>query len=304
MIHRSGTSRLIFGLAIFILIVPIASRLWGAPVIDFSKLTIKLSGGVNDFRNGDFNRYVELMNAFYGSYRPNTTSLLQKFNSGWEGWGEVYVPLAPKLSLGLGCGYIQAKKLENTLANDYGRNRNPPIVYTLSYVLDTKVSAVPVTLSLSYVWGESDAIFLYATAGGGYYFGRWNNTINYNYQYISYRYAAKTAETASAGAFGFHGGIGLEWKIAGRFSLFFEGFGRYAKISGFEGNRITTVQGSRTESTVHGTLYFYEHKYNAQYWETLLSIANGLSGDNYRNVREAVVDFSGWTFRIGWMVRL
>jgi len=91
----------------------------------------------------------------------------------------------------------------------------------------------------------------------------------------------------------------LEFKITPKMAFILEGQGRYAKISGFEGTYEYTSSSGSWNAKGEGTLYYmlYDEKWPYLY------ICREKPGAPYTNVREARVDFSGFTIRSGLKIR-
>ena len=83
-----------------------------------------------------------------------------------------------------------------------------------------------------------------------------------------------------------------------------EGFGRYATISGFEGNRKQSDT-NNVSASFDGKYLTHERLVWTDEWLTRVSVGpKPPSGDDIRNIRDYKIDFSGFTIRIGLKIGL
>ena len=90
--------------------------------------------------------------------------------------------------------------------------------------------------------------------------------------------------------------LGLLFEAEPGIRFFVEGSWRQAKVSGFTGeDKIGTT----------GTLYFVEeYDPDLEYWQRKYVISpEAPSGENYRSIKEAEVDFGGLSIKLGIMIR-
>jgi hypothetical protein len=69
-----------------------------------------------------------------------------------------------------------------------------------------------------------------------------------------------------------------------------------AKINGFQGE---------THEGETGELYFFEeYSSDIDFWQAKFQmLTEGPSGDNFRSAKKAVVDFSGYSVKIGLLIK-
>lgn len=204
--------------------------------------------------------------------------------------GEFLVSFFDRLEIGLGTGYIYADLNEEEIEVSVQRPAEP-----ISHVYPLTVSAYPLVLSAYYFFPLKSGIRLFIRAGGGIAWAKYVNrearklesTPRYNYFGL---------EQASASGSMLLGGIGLAYETEAGIRFFIEGSTRRAKISGFTGENILEEK---------GTLYhFEEYIPDLDFWQTKNEIrAEKPSGSNYRSVSEALVDFSGFSVKIGFAIR-
>jgi hypothetical protein len=110
------------------------------------------------------------------------------------------------------------------------------------------------------------------------------------------RFAYPVYDNASSSRLTYLGGLGLSYSFDQSLGFFVEADARSAHIEGLSGE-------DRLEQK--GTLYSYEEYLPLPgYWRpTMHVLPEGPSGDNIRNVREAVIDFSGYSFKIGLLLK-
>jgi hypothetical protein len=83
-----------------------------------------------------------------------------------------------------------------------------------------------------------------------------------------------------------------------------EGYGRYAKIRGFEGTSKQYDSNNWSDST-EGKYYYFERFISTQEWLPLTSFdTEPPGGEDIRNVRDFEIDFSGFTIRVGLKIKL
>jgi hypothetical protein len=110
---------------------------------------------------------------------------------------------------------------------------------------------------------------------------------------------------------GLHGGIGFEYNIANNLVLVLEIQGRYVRIKNLKGRRYYSqtfpFEMSSGEEEA-GTLYIGERDLtNEGYGENCpdLIISPSLpSGNGFKNIREAILDLSGYSLKAGIRIRL
>jgi hypothetical protein len=99
---------------------------------------------------------------------------------------------------------------------------------------------------------------------------------------------------------GLIGGIGLEHKLNSFLALIVEAQGRYSKLRKLKGTTSGAVEDGE------GALYIGE-KYNSQYdWfePCLITSSSMPASDEFRNMRKAALDLSGFSLKLGFRIRL
>ena len=293
----------------------------------------KLSGGIGFTLNGggDLETYRKGMIDLY-----NDVGTLDYFtgNNNWKKMGtiphyefDLIFHLNERFGIGIGTGYIQASSrgdygftYDQTGSESWGTFTQAGVAKNTE---DFKISAIPIRLSL-YLTFPSDRWTFYGYAGAGFYLGKFSHKYTYDF---SYNYADSSTiyldekqeitssevwdESAKKNSLGFHGGLGLEYRIGSGLSLGLELFGRFVNFSGWEGDvKMTSSsrerdwredlgwyfdQSSSDSSSSSGKLWYYESqdadlgKYYPQ-----MNMWGTPSGSTYRNVRDAAINLNAF----------
>ncbi|MFQ6083177.1 MAG: SH3 domain-containing protein [Candidatus Aminicenantia bacterium] len=259
---------------------------------------VKLSGGMNYLVIGDSNEFMEGDTDWFEdlamAYGGTTDGEFKKIHLGLDFEGDMIVYLNPRFGISVGSGYIYGKK-----GKDVSMITITWPAETETDTHDTKVSAIPVKIGVYYSLPMSSNARFFLNAGAGYYFARWSDSFRFEWNGDWY-----TSDSEAKGnGIGFHGGVGFEIDIARNFAFVIEGYGRYAKIDGFEGSRKRRSSGGLNESE-KGTLYYCEWQDFGD-WYSWIGVRDEEppSGADIRNVREAKVDFSGFTIKAGIKIK-
>jgi hypothetical protein len=262
------------------------------PVASNAGLSFRFYGGGAYLRGGDINDGMKGWTDYWkANYQqqgyPTQSGSFNPVNYGYTFGGDIIIHLTARLGIGLGAEFLQASK-SSTLTF-----QSPST--TINWTIVGKPSAVPVKASLFYVLplGSRAAISLHA--GAGYY--------SANARMESH--LKTSSETSylidsSAKGVGYHAGLGLELKLFPKVFFLIEGAGRYVVLSGFEGNVTMLPEGGWK-----GKLYYwgastsYLSRFN---YIDLLAGAPNSTG--YIFFREAKIDYSGFSLRAGFVIKL
>lgn len=265
-----------------------------------SSIEFKLVGGISLPSILDPNSFIKGYNRYLNDYGRaeglELTGGLEKLGLGLDFQGEVILRLSERIGLGLGLGYSRVQKTgDNVTMSSSDRN--------LGVTLDNKGSIIPLMLNGYYFFPFSSRARLSLGAGIGYYLADWtyNRTI---VERIGAGYAESVHYELSSQKIGFQASLGMEWDMSRRFSLVIEGFGRFARLGDFSGDWTYTSDGHRDSG--RGTLFYFEwYDLEKGEWYTELSVSNDPPHDvNLRNIRKAVINFSGFSLRVGFKIRL
>lgn len=209
---------------------------------------------------------------------------------GIEFEAELVLSFSRWVKLGLGVGYV------------YGSVDEEATLLTVEQAgvlveraRPTKVSAYPILVSGYFNLPLGKKMGAYLRAGIGAIQTRYvsreaEKKIGDNrFTYLAY-------DNAGARGLTYLGGLGLSYSFDQSLGFFVEAATRFARVDGLTGE-------DRLEQK--GTLYFYE-EYLPQsgFWRpTTHVLPEKPGGENFRNVREAVVDFSGYSIKIGLLLK-
>lgn len=145
------------------------------------RFQLKLTGGISCLSVGDWNTYMDratrLQRDLGRMLGNEVQGKFEKIGICPEIEGEFIVTFTPRLSIGVGTGHIWGKQ---------GRDSSRIFIKSRAGQVDmtheTKISAVPVTLSARYSFPFFPKVNAFVTAGLGYYFARWSDI--YSHQLI------------------------------------------------------------------------------------------------------------------------
>lgn len=269
--------------------------LFGIPVLGL-ELDFKLSGGYAYLDVKSINRGLEDWADWRKREAEENKNWLylgqnvQSLNSGIHLEGEILLSFSPRLGISLGTGYIYGDLKEKETEVLVQKLAGPQ-----SQVYPITVSAYPLVLSGYYFIPLNSRLHVYARGGGGLawakYVYREARKLESAKKYTYFRLGR-----ASATGPILLGGLGFVYETDVGVRFFVEGLIRMAKIQGFSGEN---------ELEEKGTLYcFEEYIPDLDFWQAKNEIRTEKpSGLNFRSVSEAVVDFSGLSVKIGFIIR-
>ncbi|UCE41992.1 MAG: hypothetical protein JSV17_03155 [Candidatus Aminicenantes bacterium] len=269
--------------------------LFDIPVLGL-ELNLKLSGGYAYLDLKNINLGVESWSEWIEREAGENKNWLylgknvQSLHSGIHLEGEILLSFSSRLGISLGTGYIygdlKEKETEVLVQRPTG---------ILSQVFPVTVNAYPIVLSGYYFIPLSSKFHIYARGGGGLAWAKYvyreakklESAAKYNYFRLG---------RASASGPILLGGLGFVYETEIGVRFFVEGLMRTAKIQGFSGEN---------ELEDKGTLYYFEeYSPDLDFWLTKNEIRTEKpSGPYFRSVSEAVVDFSGFSVKIGFIIR-
>ncbi len=215
---------------------------------------------------------------------------VKNLDSGIHFEGEFIVSLSNRIEIGLGTGYIYGDLKENEVEVMVRRPAG-----SISHICPLTVSAYPLVLSVYYLFPFKSGFSVFIRAGGGVAWAKYVNREAQKFE-SSARYNYLRVEKASASGPMLIGGIGFSFEIDAGMRFFIEASARRAKIQGFSGENVLDEK---------GILYhFEEYAPDLDFWQSKIEIRTEKPlGSNYRSISEALVDFSGFSVKIGFMVR-
>jgi hypothetical protein len=260
-------------------------------------IDLKISGGTTYLEVGDWNAHHlgwnESRRRSVEAAGGTVLSENQPLHWGWELEGEFLMHIGSQFAIGIGTGYISGK-LEDT-AETITNN------ITAFNIHDFGVKAIPIKAKAYLFLPLSPKVHIAIGGGLGYYFVSF--TRFYRREPGDGYWIDSDMEGNGAGL-GAEGGISLEYAFNESLAVFVEGSGRYAKIGGIEGTR-ERIDSNNWGDSIEGPYYALERERTPGIWSPVVNIATEApSGEGTRNVREGVLDFSGFTIKVGLKIRL
>ena len=139
--------------------------------------------------------------------------------------------------------------------------------------------------------------------GTGYYMAKATSLCSLNAGGIT----NELSTDVKANGFGINGGIAFEFKMGTNIGFFVELSGRYAKIGKFDGSG--TEKSNGYSNITNGRLYYFEIQNwgNEKYYPEV-SVYDPktppINPPSLTNMREAKIDFSGGSVRLGLIIQL
>jgi opacity protein-like surface antigen len=280
-----------------------------------SKLSFIISGGLRYMRVGDINTHLESFDGYLSEmtdYEGGMITKLDNYNSELEKTPEfeLRLDIGPKFAISAGIELITEKNESNFEFTDQVP-LDPINFHTIT--TEPNISAVLLKLGTYYTIPLVSRFNLFLNGGVNYYFSkvslykfhRFHEEIDLN------PYGKEENYDVNSKNFGFYGGMGFEFKMTDHVALVMEFRGRYARIKNLKGTRV--VRNGKSflipeEKSEEGILYIGE-RYMTDGWidayrPDLIISPSKPSGAEFRNIREAVLDFSGYSLRLGVRIKL
>lgn len=261
--------------------------------IDFS---LKLAGGFNFINPADISRIlndrvewqIKEIARFSNWYLIESTAAEMK--SAIEFEGEFFVNLHPRLAFSIASGFILGEIREEKTEIVYHRTLGD-----FSRIKPQKISAIPIVLSGYYFLPLFKNFKAYARGGGGLFMAKYIDR-QASKKVTAEKYGYSLIQNASTSAPILSASLGIMFTTEPGINFFLEGSYRQAKISNLTGD---------IEDGISGTLYYYEEfDEKNDFWQAKMEIKDSPpAGDIYRSVREAEIDLSGFTIKLGILLK-
>lgn len=279
------------------------------------KLSLILRGGLRYISVGDINKHLEAYDNYFSemtSYEGGKTKKLNNYRHTLE--GELRLDVSSKFAIGVGIEYLSEKDESHfEFADPYPFYYDVENIHSISTKPD--VSAVRLRLGYYYNIPLVRRINIFLNSGLDYYFSK---ASLYKYQKIEAgfihipesQWQKKDQYDVKTNGLGFHGGIGFEYTIANSLAIVLEFHGTYARIKNLTGKRVFSIYRdlSSQEGTDEGILYIGERDMTDEWYgensPDLIISSSKPSGSEFRNIKEAVLDFSGFSLRLGIKIKL
>ncbi len=271
-------------------------------------LRLILSGGYGSLKLGELNRSLlgwaewQKEKAILRENWDYHGEEVRKLSAAYDIRGEIIAFFTPHIAVSIGAGFIYGEHIEEKIELFVDVN-------SISYALarPAKVNAFPLIFSAYYFYPLNKKFDIFVKGGMGLIWAKYierlgNKRIELeeleageiepgNFTYIDSEFISASARDSI-----FVGGLGLSYRIDPSLSFFIEGEARMAKINGFQGE---------THEGETGELYFFEeYSSDIDFWQAKFQmLTEGPSGDNFRSVKKAVVDFSGYSVKIGLLIK-
>ena len=261
-------------------------------------IALKFTGGMSYLRLDDWEYHLMGWRAYQDrattAWGGTMEGAFKSIKWGLDFEGDVIIYLNSRFGINIGSGYISGNR---------GPDANEITYYmpgeSATSTYDMQLSAIPVKIGVYYCLYRSSKFRFFLNGGIGYYFAKMSEDLksqwdgNWGNEY----------QESKGNGIGFQGGMGFEFDIAKSIAFVVEGSGRYAKIRDFEGDKDATNSFGLNTST-QGGLYYYESLTSYGYVPFISIKEEPPFGPNYRKVRKATVDLSGFTVRTGIKIRL
>jgi len=204
--------------------------------------------------------------------------------------GELTFFLSSRLALGFNAGYVFSDLSDNETLLSINKEDA-----TYDYARPTKVSAYPITFLGYLFFPLGSKCDMYLKGGGGIiqskYVGR-EAVKRADQSKFSY----PIVDIAKASSSTYLGGIGFDYKLDPSLGFFIEATAQSAKVSGFR---------SENESGEKADLYsFEEYIPELDFWQAKMQLLpQAPAGENVRLAQKATVDFSGFSVKIGILLK-
>jgi hypothetical protein len=196
----------------------------------------------------------------------------------------------------LGAGYVESSKSSLFTFS----NISP--LHTLTMNADAQASAVRLSFQAYYVLPTTSGLSVVFHAGPEFYLAQVHSRA---YLKGNGLVMIDFDNKADSRGLGLQGGLGLEYDLSPHIGFFIEAVGRYADFAGFEGKTNVTFDGGSSVLAYNGILYYYDSVSSTAGTQMVVRCSPTVPNNpDYRNVREAKVDFSGFSIRLGAVIRL
>jgi opacity protein-like surface antigen len=280
-----------------------------------SKISFIILGGLRYMRVGDTNIHLESFDGYVSEmtdYEGGMIKKLANYNSELEKTPEfeLRLDISPKFAISAGIGFITEKNESNFQFTDQVPSE-PINFHTIS--TEPKVSATLLKLGTYYTIPLIRRVNLFLNGGINYYFSKVSlyKSHGFHAEIDLSPYFKEDKYDVSSNNFGLYGGMGFEYKISNYLALAMEFRGRYAKMKNLKGTRL--FRNGRhmfppPEESEEGILYIGE-RYMTDGWidgyrPDLIISPSRPSGAEFRNIREAALDLSGYSLRLGIRIKL
>ncbi len=260
------------------------------------EFSLKVAGGVSFINPQEVNTVLQSWEKYWitRADSTNTWSYLggkvSTLKLGYDFEIELIFSFTPRLAIGLSSGYIFSDVSEGATTLTIEK-----VLGTFDHVKSTKINAIPLILSGYYIQPINSSLSLFFRAGGGPMWAKYfERDGNKNIDNESYSYPQSISASAQGQIYLL--GLGVVFETEPGIRFFMEGTWRKATITGFSGENKKKKTGALT--------YVEEYESSYELWQAKYQIfAEPPSGENYREVKQGTIDFSGFSIKIGLIIK-
>jgi hypothetical protein len=308
-----------------------------ASVHSQSKINFKFSGGGTNIDTGDINDTINELRKRYTDF--NSFGYTASFAHDGLSWmldlsGELIIKFTKNFGIGIGSGYLgRERKGTGILSFDQTQSlwwgtRDISITDQTQY--SYKLDVIPVTFNVYCFVVPNKTISLFLNVGTGYYFGKgeltedndyssrqFNNSAYFSDESYEKSWNGIIKEKIDAAALGFQGGIGIELNFTRNFGLVAEVGGRLVNFKNWQGtykdswswndsywveNEGTVTNSDSGEGSQSGKLwrFTFQSSRTGNSYSTIAVRSNEPDSAE----REAEININGYSFKIGFVIKL
>ena len=279
--------------------VPVAQAEIAAPE-RFSRLGLKLYGGYSHILAADVNEgapfFFDLLALYAAEGMGTVAGGYKPLHGGFDFGADLIYQITPTIGVGVGAGFMRnSRRSLGTFTVD--------TTETLITVEPT-ISAIPVRLGVFFTVPVAGNVNLTADIGGAYYAGLKFDAVQRLESGANWSEMSVASLTAGPSPLGFHGSLGLEYRISPRMGFFVEAAGRYAKLKNFD--EVTGIENfsGGGSNTTDGKLYIETQTILSTYTISMFTIEETPPVDDADTTfREPKFDLSGFGLRAGFRIR-
>ncbi len=257
-----------------------------------SRFSLRLSGGGAYSMGGDINAGQEGYMQYWGTLASvigyDVQGEFKNARLGPSFAADIVFQLTRWLGIGLGAEYVSASRLSLYTLTAPG--------FSYDMTSTPRFSAIPIKLGLFLTAYESTGFRCVFHAGVGYYLGKAGS------EWMLSGSGGAQSETTdlTANGLGFHGGMAFEIRLSPSLGLLLELAGRFARFTGWKGSTIFAYP--EGADTVEGKAYYFE--VDSGYYLYPVVFVSDQTPDGVTGLRDARVDFSGGSVRLGILIRI